>query len=227
MPAKKKSSARSLAMKKVWARKRAAGSARTKTRRCGLDRAIRSDGRCTTRVPCYDGNGHVVPYTKRGPDGQCRLIDCGKGKILDPKTGECISTSSSRGKKLFLAKQVEDADRLVKSYKDAWKKIDKTPPTYYDQFDKESGDMKTKEDRREKMRQQIKKRQDKLEKKRIENMEDSVKLKQAMYYMDQNMKRGNFSYNDAGDVEMEENSLGKDVEKRYNPQSAGASFSYY
>lgn len=63
-------------------------------------------GACT-KIPCFDTNGNMIPYATRNKYGECQLPRCGKGTVLNPETGRCISTSSDAGKILAFYRQQE------------------------------------------------------------------------------------------------------------------------
>lgn len=66
-------------------------------------------GTCT-KIPCFDTNGNMIPYATRNKYGECQLPRCGKGTVLNPETGRCISTSSDAGKILAFYRQQEMDD---------------------------------------------------------------------------------------------------------------------
>ena len=65
----------------------------------------------TEQIPCFlkDGSKREDPTKRRRKDGFCVTKKCNSSSILNPETGECISKSSKKGKKLS---SIEDIDKL-------------------------------------------------------------------------------------------------------------------
>ena len=63
------------------------------------------------QIPCFlkDGSKREDPTKKRSKDGFCVTKKCNSSNILNPETGECISKSSKKGKKLS---SIDDIDKL-------------------------------------------------------------------------------------------------------------------
>ena len=63
------------------------------------------------QIPCFlkDGSKREDPTKKRSKDGFCVTKKCNSSNILNPETGECISKSSIKGKKLS---SIGDIDKL-------------------------------------------------------------------------------------------------------------------
>lgn len=67
-------------------------------------------GECT-KIPCFDREGNMIPYATRNKYGECQLPSCGKGSVLNPETGRCISASTDAGK-LLSAYREQEMDAL-------------------------------------------------------------------------------------------------------------------
>ena len=109
--------------------------ARPRRRKCPLNTAVRPDGSCSSRVPCMDDDGNVLPYATRGTDGNCRIKEAPRGYVINPETGKPVSIKTPAGKRLHLAKRADDAKEYLASYVSAAQNAQITGPlTYYDQF---------------------------------------------------------------------------------------------
>lgn len=206
MPVKKKSKsqvsrARSLAAKKAWrTRKRnmrrglSSSSLRSSRRKCPLSSEVKIDGRCSSKIPCVDGMGNVVPYATRGSDGQCRIKSCGKGKIMDYETGKCISTDTPRGHQLKLAKKADDAKRFLNAYTSAALGAGLKTPGYYDEFKPNrfaQARRKEVEDSRTRMQERLRERQEKIDARNLAKRQNADMIRN----LKENLRRGDLDPN--------------------------------
>ena len=92
----------------------------------------------TEQIPCFlkDGSKREDPTKIRRKDGFCATKKCNSSSILNPETGECISKSSKKGKKLSSNKEIDKlfSDKSLKEiqdnrYKQSKPKRKKTRPS--------------------------------------------------------------------------------------------------
>ena len=76
----------------------------------------------TEQIPCFlkDGSKREDPTKIRRKDGFCATKKCNSSSILNPETGECISKSSKKGKKLSSNKEIDKlfSDKSLKEIQD-------------------------------------------------------------------------------------------------------------
>ena len=141
--------------------------ARPRRRKCPANTAVRPDGSCSSRVPCMDLDGNVLPYATRGSDGQCRIKEAPRGYIMSPETGKPVSIKTPAGKRLHLAKRADDAKAFLRSFETAARSasIPSSALTYYNQFQPGRFQQARLEERR-KAREDVIKRYEEAERKR-------------------------------------------------------------
>ena len=76
----------------------------------------------TEQIPCFlkDGSKREDPTKRRRKDGFCVTKKCNSSSILNPETGECISKSSKKGKKLSSNGELDKlfSDKSLKEIQD-------------------------------------------------------------------------------------------------------------
>ena len=186
--------------------------ARPGRRKCPMNTAVKADGSCSSRVPCMDTAGNILPYATRGLDGQCRIKEVPRGMILNPETGRPVSIKTPTGQRLHLAKRADDAQAFLKSFNDACASANIQTRTYYDQFEP-ARFQQARLAERNKAREELRKRYEAAERKREKEEKEDRENQQLVSNMRRRLRIGNpIPGAVAGAAQFE------------NPRAGGASF---